>query len=113
MTTNEMPIHRIDQVCKGPNHHCRAAFKAGRPVHVIPGSVFDLDPAMRPPDGLTLVLGTYHYATEAEAREAVADAYTNAPLVTCDDDLYAFRARNISYKLPVGWVDPSRRRVVR
>lgn len=110
MTTNEMPIKQVDHDCRGTNPDCKAARRAGRPVHIIPGSRFDLDPTMCPPDGLTLVLETYHYATEAEAREAVARAYANAPVVTCDDDLYAFRAQKIAYKLPIGWVDPTRRR---
>lgn len=112
MTTNEMPIKQIDLDCggKGTNPACKAARRAGRPVHIIPGSRFDLDPTMCPPDGLTLVLETYHYATEAEAREAVAEAYATAPVVTCDADLYDFRARGIAYKLPEGWIDPSRRR---
>lgn len=111
MTTNEMPIKSVDLNCGGRGTHadCKAGRKAGLPVHIIPGSRFDLDPTMRPPDGLTLVMPTYHYATERQARDAVAEAYATAPVVTCDDDLYAFRACNIAHKLPVGWVDPSRR----
>lgn len=105
MTTNDAPIQRLDHVCKGPNPHCRAAFKSGLPVHVIPNSpVWE-----RPADELTIILPTYHYATEREARQAVAEAHASAPVVTCDDDLYAFRARGIAHKLPVGWVDPTRR----
>jgi hypothetical protein len=56
------------------------------------------------------VLNTYHYATEADARAALADAEINAPIVTCDDDLARFRAENVSYRLPVGWCDPTMRR---
>ena len=112
MTTNEMPIKQVDLDCGGKGSHrdCKDARRVGRPVHIIPGSRFDPDPTMRPPDGLTLVLATYHYATETEAREAVAEAYATAPVVTCDEDLYDFRARGIAHKLPEGWIDPSRRR---
>lgn len=83
--------------CTGPNRACRAAAKLGRKVHIIPtpGSV---------------VLGTYHYTTEAEARAALAHAEKFAPTVRNDADLEACRSRNVSYRLPVGWCDPSMRR---
>jgi hypothetical protein len=94
---NRSPIIYAD--CKGPNA-CRRASKAGRPVHIVPP---------RSSSGLSVVLPTYHYATEVEARDALALAEASAPLVTCDSDLFAYRAQRIAYKLPVGWVDPSRR----
>jgi hypothetical protein len=91
-----MNVHvRTD--CTGPNRACRAAAKAGRTVHIIPA-----------PGGP--VLNTYHYATEADARAALADAEANAPIVHNDADLARYRAENVSYRLPVGWCDPTMRR---
>jgi len=86
--------------CTGPNTNCRKAYRAGRPVHIIPahGGV----------DTPHLVMNTNHYATVDEARAAVADAQVNAVRITTDEELYAARAANQSYILPVGWIDPSR-----
>lgn len=84
---------------RGGNARCRAAHKAGRPVHIIPPWSSDTP---------TIVLPTYHYATEQEARAALAAADA-APIVTTDDELYAYRAAAIAHRLPVGWTDPTRR----
>jgi hypothetical protein len=99
MTTTSRPAH-IDTDCKGTNKKCKAARKAGRPVHIIPPAI-DGEP--------WLILPTYHYATELEAACAVVDANAHAPLVTCDDELYDFRARGIAHKIPRGFIDPTRR----
>src|SRR6478609_1374977 len=93
----DMPI-TIRTDCTGPNRACRAAAKAGRTVHIIPSP-------------RTVVLATYHYATEDEARAALAHAERFAPTVRNDADLVECRERNLSYRLPVGWCDPSMRRM--
>lgn len=86
--------------CTGPNRHCRAAAREGRLVHIIPGHDLDNDPV--------IILPTNHYATAQGARDALAAA-ADAPIVTCDDDLYRYRAAGVAHRLPVGWVDPTRR----
>jgi hypothetical protein len=58
----------------------------------------------------TLVMPTYHYATEDEGREAIHEALRTAPTVYGDADLAEYRERNIPHFLPVGWVDPTMRR---
>jgi hypothetical protein len=101
MTTNERPAHIINN-CDGPNAKCRAAHKRGVTTHIIPPwSPDDMDKRV--------VLPTHHFFDEKAARDALADAVANAPIVTCDEDLYRFRAEGIAYKLPVGWTDPTRR----
>jgi hypothetical protein len=85
--------------CTGPNPACRAAHRAGRSVHIIP------------PMGTNApVMGTYHYATEAEARAALVNATANAPMVDNDDDLARYTKAKVSYRLPVGWIHPDYRR---
>lgn len=79
---------------------CRAAIREGRPVHIIPAYEMG-SPA--------IVLATYHYETEADAIEALTNAWENAPIVRNDTDLYDFRHEGLAYKLPVGWIDPTRR----
>lgn len=95
--------HVLASICTGPNRNCRAAHKAGRSVHVMPAQV---DPFTQP----ILVMPTYHYRTSAEGIEAIAVADETAPTVTCDSDLERYRAEKVPHFLPVGWVDPSRRR---
>lgn len=87
----------IHPTCTGPNRACRAAHRAGRSVHIIPGT-------------RGLVLNTYHYATEEQAREALAYAEATAPTIRNDADLESARAYGLSYRLPVGWIDPTMRR---
>lgn len=99
MTTNNRSAYIIAD-CNGPNPKCKAAHKRGVTTHIIP-------PYSR--DTPTIILPTYHYFDEMAARDALADAEKNAPLVTCDDDLYRFRREGIAHKLPVGWKDPTRR----
>jgi hypothetical protein len=99
MTTNERPTH-ITPVCKGTNRACKKAVREGRPLHVIPPAI----------DGQPwIVLPTYHFVNEEEALRAVLDAMRDAPLVTCDEDLYRFRAEGIAHKIPRGFIDPTRR----
>lgn len=90
--------------CTGPNPTCRAAHRAGRPVHVIP------DAGRNPGASPALIMPTYHYPTEAHGVDAIYEAANTAPMVTSDEDLYLFRQMKIAHFLPVGWVDPSRRR---
>jgi hypothetical protein len=94
--------HVFASICTGPNRACRAAHKAGRSVHVIPGMVDSTEPR--------LVMPTYHYHTSADGIEAIMQAETTAPTVRNDADLADFRARKIAHFLPVGWCDPSMRR---
>jgi hypothetical protein len=91
----------IWETCTGPNIHCRRAYRDGRPVHIIPAHDANMP---------HLVLATNHYATVGEAKAMVAFAEANAQLITTDEELYAARDAGRSYFLPVGWVDPSRRR---
>lgn len=98
MTTPTAPI--IINPCTGDHPECESARLAGRPVHVLPR--FDRD---RP----TVVLPAYHYETADEARAVVAAAEANAPIVATDDDLYVYRTQRIAHRLPVGWIDPTRR----
>lgn len=90
----------IDHDCRGTNAKCKAARRAGLPVHIIPAAV-DGEP--------WIILPTYHYATAPDAVRALLDATRNAPLVTCDDDLYLFRRQHIAHKIPRGFIDPTRR----
>lgn len=96
--------HTIYEICSGPNRTCRAAHRAGMPVHIIPR-----DPAPGDDVRSTLILPTYHYANVQDAIVAADNAFTNAPVVRNDDDLYVFRMMKVAHWLPVGWVDPSRR----
>lgn len=88
--------------CSGPNPACRAAAVKGRKVHVTTGQRSAFQEA--------LVMPTYHFKTSAEGIESIYDAWETAPLVQTDEDLDRYRAENRAHRLPVGWVDPSRRR---
>lgn len=88
--------------CNGPNENCRAAHRAGRSVHVIPGPHSAFHEA--------LVMPTYHYATSADGIDAIYDALENAPMVDNDEDLKRYRTEKVAFRLPVGWVDPEFRR---
>jgi hypothetical protein len=87
---------------RGGNSTCRQGYDDGRPWHVIPPVV---DVAKRP----ALVMPTYHYATIEDGVGSVRTAMATAPMVATDDDLYRYRAAGVAYKLPPGWIDPSRR----
>jgi hypothetical protein len=103
MTTNTA-YYTIDPNCRGSHPACRAARRAGRLVHIVPGwRVWD--------DAFSsIILPDYHFETAEDAVEFLDFAIETAPVVTCDEDLYDFRARKIAHKTPMGWVDPSRRR---
>lgn len=90
----------IHDVCQGTNARCKAARKRSMFVHIVPGWSIDTQ---------SIILPTYHFASRDEATAALELARRTAPLVTCDADLYEFRARAIAHKLPIGWIDPSRR----
>jgi hypothetical protein len=94
----------LSETCTGPNRACRAAHREGRSVHVIPGSIRGRA------DQPALIMPTYHFATVDEGMGYIRDAWNTAPMVVTDEDLDRYRAANIAHKLPVGWVDPSRRR---
>ncbi|QDQ91585.1 hypothetical protein FND50_12660 [Rhodococcus sp. WB9] len=86
--------------CKGPNVNCRQAHREGRSWHVTPPQF---------PSGVHVVLPTYHYATLELGVEAVNQALRNAPTITNDEDLARYRKMRISYCVPQGFIDPSRR----
>lgn len=96
-----MPTNaHITPVCQGTNSKCKKAVREGRPLHIIPPAI-EGEP--------WIVLPTYHFVNEEEALVALLDAMRDAPLVTCDADLYDFRARKIAHKIPRGFIDPTRR----
>lgn len=95
--------------CNGPNAACRAAHKAGRTVHVTEAvGQFPVDQKFR---SLVpaLVMPSWHFATAEEGIAALADARTNALMISDDESLYAARAAGLPHLLPVRWVDPTRR----
>ncbi|NEB63514.1 hypothetical protein G3I61_28295 [Streptomyces diastaticus] len=60
-------------------------------------------------DSGSLIMPTYHYASEEDGRAAIEQAHETAPVITTDDELYDARARGIAHKLSAGWIDPSMR----
>jgi hypothetical protein len=87
---------------RGTNPACKLGRKQGKPVHITPPPFT--------PDDHRLVLNTYHYATETDARRAYELAVQHAPIVHTDADLYTYRAEGTSYKLVPDWIDPTMRR---
>lgn len=104
-TNNSRPIYWAHDNCggRGTNPACKAAAKLGLRVHVSPAPADNIG-------GQHLVMPTYHYATEADGIAAIEKALRDAPVVTTDDELYAYREQSIAYKLNKGWIDPTRRR---
>lgn len=86
--------------CTGPNRNCRKAVRQGRSVHIIPSGFAD---------GGHLVLPTYHYETEEQARDAVEAARRDAVVIRSDAMLCEARRRRQAYRLLPGWIDPTRR----
>lgn len=103
MTTKNTTHYWLNLECtgRGGNDNCRKGYRDGRPVHIVPK--WDRETP-------TVILPTYHYADEGLAVEALINATLHAPTVTTDEELYAYRLQRIAHKLPVGWVDPSRRK---
>jgi hypothetical protein len=100
MTTTPYTMTVLSHDCTGPNRACRAAHRAGLPVHMIPESH---------PKRPRLIMPSYHFATVAEGAVVIADANAVAPTVATDTDLYRYRADGVAHFLPVGWIDPTRR----
>ncbi|MGW0844326.1 hypothetical protein ACWD26_30135 [Streptomyces sp. NPDC002787] len=106
IAARQAPVHgplRPDHVweeCTGPNRHCKKAYRQGRTVHIIPAAFADSS---------HLVLPTNHYASQEEARAAVADARRTAVIIAADGQLYKARRLRRPYRLLPGWVDPTRR----
>lgn len=96
-----MKIHVLDHNCSGPNPHCALAASRGRYAHVIALTEIYEEPS--------LVMPSYHFQTIEDGIEAVRHAWATAPVITSDEELYAARRDKIPHKLPVGWIDPSRR----
>ncbi|MBP2055016.1 hypothetical protein J2Z21_008028 [Streptomyces griseochromogenes] len=94
-----MKIQVLSHNCTGPNPHCKREARDGRRIHMIARL-----------DSGSLVMPSYHYATEEEGREALTRAYETAPTITTDAELYAAREQGIPHKLPASWIDPSMRR---
>lgn len=100
-----MPIQTaqvLSNNCTGPNPHCRRAARAGLRVHIMPTPLGRHEKA--------LVMPTYHYATVADGVKAIEAAVASAPTVYNDQDLALYRQQHVPYFLPIGWVDPTRRR---
>lgn len=99
----EIEITILDENCTGKRgaKTCKDAHAAGRSVHMF--ITWD-------PDVQTLVMPTCHFETVEEGRDAIVSAYDTAHTITTDEELYAARAAKIPHKLPIGWIDPSRRR---
>lgn len=94
------PIMTLNAHCTGPNRNCKKAAKNGQFVHMIP----EWDASRE-----TLIMPSYHFETEEIGRHAIETAYINAVTIKTDDELYDARKRGIAHKLPIGWIDPSRR----
>ncbi|AXI91376.1 hypothetical protein SAM9427_37045 (plasmid) [Streptomyces sp. ETH9427] len=86
--------------CTGPNKACRAAHRDGRSVHIIPSGSADKG---------SLVLPTFHYETEEQARAAVEAARRDAVVIRSDEALFEARRLAQPYRLLPGWIDPSSR----
>lgn len=97
-----MNIVVLNEDCSGPNAACRAAHRAGRPVHVVAISTLgENQPA--------LVMPTYHYASPDDGIAALNEAWATAPTIENDDQLVEYRRAGRPYKLRPGWIDPTRR----
>lgn len=95
----------FDRPCgnlRSANDACRAAYREGRIWHVIP-------PVTDARREAALVLPTYHFRTPNEGLAAVEEAMRTAPMVATDEDLERYRSAGVAYRLPPGWIDPSRR----
>lgn len=95
-----MNAYTLIEGCTGPNAQCRRSARIGHKVHIIPK--YDASAE-------ALILPTYHYETVDAAINALETAQRDAVLIETDDDLYAARKAGIAHKLPIGWIDPSRR----
>lgn len=83
------------------NARCLREARQGRPVHVIMRQDVRYDEL--------IVMPSYHFATAEEGKKAWTLALLTAPTIKDDADLYAARINQTPHKLPLGWVDPSRR----
>lgn len=99
---SEPKIIVLREMCTGSrgSEACKFAHKLGRSVHMI--TEYD---SWVP----SLVMPTTHWVTVEDGIAAINDAWENAPMITTDAQLYEARALKIAHKLPVGWVDPTRR----
>ncbi|MFF4869871.1 hypothetical protein [Streptomyces sp. NPDC000961] len=93
-----MRIVVLTRDCTGPNERCVRDARDGRRVHMYAQL-----------EGASLVLPTYHFASEEDGRTQIQRAYDEAPTITTDAELYDARARGVAYKLNGNWIDPSRR----
>lgn len=100
METPEIIILNEECTGKGGAESCKAAHKAGANVHVI--TKYD-------PNTESLVMPSWHFTSVEHGKAALTLAYENAPTIKTDAELYAAREAKIPHKLPVGWIDPSRR----
>lgn len=92
----------LDENCTGSRgaKSCKQAHAEGRNVHMIT----KYNPEME-----SLIMPTWHFATIEEGSSALKSAYETAVTITTDEELFAARAAKIPHKLPLGWIDPSRR----
>lgn len=80
---------------------CRADAVRGLFVHAVASCDVYTEPL--------LVMPSYHFQTTADALSGVQKAWDDAVMIEDDADLYYARIMSLPHKLPVGWVDPSRR----
>lgn len=92
----------LNEECTGRRgaQACKDAHKAGASVHMI--TEYD-------PQGESLIMPSWHFTSVEHGNAALTTAYENAPTIKTDAELYAAREAKIPHKLPVGWIDPSRR----
>lgn len=92
----------LDENCTGKRgaQTCKDAHREGRSVHMF--ITWD-------PDVETLVMPTCHFASIEEGMKTITEAYDTAITIKTDAELYAARAAKTPHKLPIGWIDPSRR----
>jgi hypothetical protein len=102
MTTNAIPdtMMLLSLVCDGPNERCRQLARNGHTVHIIPKYTATAD---------TLIMPSNHYESVEAGIKAIETAQATAITIKTDNELYAARKAGIPHKLPIGWIDPSRR----
>jgi hypothetical protein len=87
--------------CLGDAIACRKGRIDGRPVHMyLP---FDANE-------MTLVMPTYHFASIEDGVAIIKEWQTTARIIRTDADLNRARSAREPHYLPVGWIDPDRRR---
>lgn len=102
MTTNAIPdtMMLLSLTCKGPNARCGRDARNGRTIHIIPKYDATVE---------TVIMPSYHFESVEAGIKAIETAQATAITIKTDNELYAARKAGIPHKLPIGWIDPSRR----